>query len=426
MLEGDRVLTPPGGVPTALPYKPTDFVHGIAVDPDTGRMKAVCVCKRQRDGVFAAEWGGGLGGYIFERVIPAENVWQHACWDTTYRVDQVRGISPLAPALNSLEDIYEGVDLAFAKAKVAQMFGLIFYRQAIEQSEGWAGRKGSTYVGDDSADGVPDGGIQEGNGSGNSGQIIPPAEDEDDARYDVDPGAGPFKMELQENDRAEFLQTNTPETELLHFMQFVTDLAIKCVDIPYSFYDSSKANYYGQKADIQKYENSARSKRERNQDLLCDWVAWQCQFAVMDGRLTLPAGMTTIADIGLDPEWWIPTAMPWIDKLRDIKADQLAIAGGQDSKVRAARRAGNDYYELAGEEMDAEAWTITERKRRGLPELPIGSADEQRQTTTVTDDQVVKNDDNQSRPQRPVRRFSDAPVDVAADAILVATEPRME
>ena len=90
----------------------------------------------------------------FERIIPAMHIWQHACWDATYRVDQVRGITPIAPALNTLQDIYEGVDLAMAKAKVAQMFGLVFFRQAVEDTEG--GRVDRTETNDADGDGLDD------------------------------------------------------------------------------------------------------------------------------------------------------------------------------------------------------------------------------------------------------------------------------
>ena len=406
MLEGDRVLTPPGGVPTYTPYKPTDFVHGIAVDQETGRIKAICVCRRQRDGVFAAEWGGGLGGYVFERVIDAKNVWQHASWETTCRVDQVRGISPLAAAINMLEDVYEGIDLAMAKSKVAQMFGLVFYRQAVEEQEGWASHRGNAVVSDESQDGIPPGGIQEGDGSGNSGQLVPPKEDEDDSRYDVDPGAGPFKLELQENDRAEFLSTNTPEAELLAALSFCTDLSLKAMDIPMSFCDGSKVNYYGKKADIQQYENSSKSKREQNQTLQEEWFEWRLSVAIARGEKDV---LELIAAVGGDLTKlqgdWVPTCMPWIDKLRDIKADQLAIEGGQDNHVRTARRYGVDYYEIKREEMDAEKWEIDERKKRGLPPLPVANPAGK---TNIGDDQTVKSDDNQSADEAEIERLEHA------------------
>jgi capsid protein len=346
IIEGDRVRLPSGGIPPDSGWAKEDFpelYQGVSVSPG-GRMQAVCICKRTADG----------SGYEFERVIPARNVWQHAFWDTTYRVDQVRGITPLAPALNSLQDIYEGCDLAMAKAKVAQMFGLVFFRKAMEEQEGWAASRAA-------------GGDDDGETAGEGGADATPAAQDSDL-YDVDPGSGPFKLELQDGDDAKFLSTNTPETELLNWMQFSTDLAIKCLDIPYSFYDTSKANYYGRKADIQQYEASARSKREDNSQLLDEWTAWRLRLAILDGSLALPGAMT------LDQvEWeWVPAGMPWVDKLRDMKADQLAIESHLDNVPRVARRAGQDAYEIAREQLDYEKWLIAERAKRGLPPLAGG------------------------------------------------------
>lgn len=354
LIEGDRIRTPHGGLPEG--YAPADFVEGVQVSAG-GRLQAVCVCARNDS-----------GGYAFERILPARNVWQHACWDTTYRVDQVRGVTPLSTALATLQDIYEGIDLAFAKAKVAQMFGLSIYRQELAEREGW----GSTLAETTDAD-----------RDGDDDATGEPAADSD--RYEIDPGAGPFKLELEPGDRAEFLSTNTPETELLSFLAFTTDLSIKSLDIPSSMWDSKKANYYGQKADIQKYENSAKSKREDNQQLLDEWTAWRLRLAILGAALELP-GRMTLKDVLWE---WIPTGMPWIDKLRDMKADQLALQIGSDSEIRIARRAGQDAYELARERMDYEAFVRDERTRRGLPPLAATAA-----AASVPEADETKGDDN--------------------------------
>lgn len=332
LIEGDRVRNH-GTLPS--PWTSADFCEGIATTAG-GRLRAVLVCKR------------AASGYEFERIIPARHVWQHAYWDTTYRVDQVRGITPIAPALNTLQDVYEGMSLAMAKAKVAQMFGLVFYRQAVEEQEGWAENR--TATNDADGDGLDD----------ETGETA-----EDGDRYEVDPGKGPFKLELDAGERAEFLSTNTPESELLAFLQFSTDLALKSLDIPYSFYDATKVNYYGRKADIQQYENSAATKRGSNQQLLRAWAKWRLRSFILSGRLELPGAMI-LADVESE---WVPCGMPWVDKLRDMKADQLALNSNLDSEVRIARRSGQDAREIARERMDFEKWLAGEREARELPPL---------------------------------------------------------
>lgn len=352
LVEADRIRTP-GEVPAG--YDLTDYQDGLLISPG-GRLRSVIVCRR----------GDGGKGYIFERLIDARNVWQHAYWDTTYRVDQLRGISPLMPAINSLQDVYEGFDLAMAKAKVAQMFGLIFYRDAVEEAEGWQARREQTNDADN--DGLDD----------ETGEA---AADQD--RYVVDPGSGPFKLELDQGDKAEFLSTNTPESELLEALKFAVDLGLKGLDIPYSFWDARAVNYYSRKADIQQYEASAQAKRDDNRQLWDEWTAWRLRLHILAGELELPGAMT-LEDVRWD---WVAAGMPWVDKLRDMKADELALQIGQDSRVRMARRNGNNAYDLAREEMEFERWEIDERQRRDLPPKGVPVA-------VGTTDNEGKADDN--------------------------------
>ena len=98
-IEGDRIASPSGrdvGDPTA-------WVNGVKTN-GAGRALAYGLCNRTSGG--SLEWS---------RSIRAGSVIQHGFFE---RFDQVRGISPLASAINSFQDLYEGVDLALAKRKV--------------------------------------------------------------------------------------------------------------------------------------------------------------------------------------------------------------------------------------------------------------------------------------------------------------------
>jgi len=80
-IEGDRIRTPDGGLPQGL--KKSDFTHGVQVAKG-GAPKAYVVCKRDK-----------AGKIVFERILRAGFVVHHGYFD---RFDQVRGISPTAPA----------------------------------------------------------------------------------------------------------------------------------------------------------------------------------------------------------------------------------------------------------------------------------------------------------------------------------------
>jgi capsid protein len=116
-IEGDRVAVPYGGLPPDV--DPARLVHGVLLD-DFGRSDAFCVCRRGQGPAWMQ-----TESLTFERLVPARDIVQHGFFD---RFDQVRGVSPLAPALNSLRDTYEACDYALAKMKVAQLFTLAVFR----------------------------------------------------------------------------------------------------------------------------------------------------------------------------------------------------------------------------------------------------------------------------------------------------------
>jgi hypothetical protein len=282
-------------------------------------------------------------------VIPSRHVWHHAYWDSVFRVDSIRGISPLCTVLNQAQDTYEGLDMAWAKAKVATLVGLVTYRQAAEYGDGMQWQRTATNAADADGDGLDD-------ATGDA------ADDQD--RYEVDLGTSrPWYLELQPEDRMEFINPACPPGELIEGIRFTMWLTLAALDIPMTFLDAAVGNYYARKADIDLYSHAALPKREANAALLSEWTAWRLSTDILNGAQTLPGGMS-VADLRWD---WVPTGRLWIDKLREMKADEMAFAQHRDNPIRAARRDGNDAREIAAEAMDFEEWVRDERQRRGLP-----------------------------------------------------------
>ena len=200
VIEGDRVRTPEGGgLPENL--NQSQLTHGVRVD-DNGMPLSYCVCSRSK----ATDQGTIGGNFKFERMVSARNMYHFAYLD---RFDQVRGVSPIAPAFNTLRDVYEGFDYALAKLKVSQLFGLVFYRDKDDA------------IGEVSTSG------------------------EDGSGYEVDLGRGPVQLDLDAGDRAEFLESKNPSTEFQSFTQSMIGVALKSLDIPYSFYAENFTNYSG-------------------------------------------------------------------------------------------------------------------------------------------------------------------------------------
>jgi len=313
LIEGDRIANPTYG---QLPdrYNRNDFVHGVKI-LKSGKPKFF-ILNNRREG----------GGYVYNSVVPAKYMTQHAYWD---RVDTRRGITPLAPVINTLKDTYEGITYALAKAKVSQMFGLIFKRAA-EMSIG------------EVDDGVDD------------------TDDEDKSAYDIDFGKGPFVADLDPGDEADFLESKTPSAEFRDFWEIMAGLVLKCLDIPYSFYNESFTNYSGARGAVLQYEYSANEKRRQNIDLINELFRWRLGVAIVNGDFPrLPRGMT----INTVPIAWVPRTSPWIDPLnpnKEAEAINKVVEGKVLSRQALLRRMNINFWDVI-EELAEEEEAIKER-----------------------------------------------------------------
>lgn len=291
-VEGDRIRNHP------KPAKNDIWVHGVRTNR-AGRALDYAVFSRGRGGT----------GYEFDRTVKANNLYLHGCYD---RYDQVRGISPILAGLTELQDAYEGFDMALAKLKVEQLFALAFFRDAEEAP----GPTTATSDDDDETE-------------------------QDERKYQVDFGAGPVLLDLDEGDRAEFLKSDAPGSNTTAFLSAIIAVTLKSLDIPYSFYDESFTNFFGSKAAWQHYDKSAVTKRKRNMSLRDWWTVGQLQRAVVTGELKLPAGIRLAKQF-----WqWVPHGMPWWDSLKEINGDKAAVTGGFDNPYDICKRRGNKSFE---------------------------------------------------------------------------------
>lgn len=301
-IEGDRVQTPSSGLPDIV--KAENLTHGVMLDA-YGAAVAYAVCRREKSTVK------------FERLVPAENVFHHAYFE---RLDQVRGISPLAAAVNTFQDCYEAIDLTIAKLKVEQLFALALYRSSDDD----IGRH--TPPGDDEAE-----------------------DESSTGTLEVDFGDGPIKLDLDKDDRAEFLQSQNPSSNSQAFVQTCIQIALKSLDIPYSFYAENFTNYSGQRQALLQYQQSANVKRQDNQELLDDLTAWKLTLWSEDGLLP---------GVDLSQVWWewVPTGIPWIDPLKEIAAQEKALALRTTSRTRICRELGIIFRDLCDENREDEKY----------------------------------------------------------------------
>lgn len=266
---------------------------------------------------YAVHRRGDTGnGYEFERLVKSKNLFLHGYF---HRFDQVRGISPIVTGLNDFQDIYEGKELAFAKMKVNQLFALAFYRDADEA----AGELNTDAAIDDMQ------------------------EEQNRAGYSVDFGKGPAVLDMDPGDRAEFLESDSPGGNTQEFLQLVIQIALKSIDIPFSFFNESFTNFFGSRAAWLHYERSCVVKRARLIKFANDWLLWRFRIALIRGEIKAPAKVIEKA-YQYGQLWFefVPVGMPWWDPAKEIKADVLAIEAGLTSPQRVCRQHGLDFYEI--------------------------------------------------------------------------------
>lgn len=307
-IEGDRIKTPTTGLPPGV--DPSRFTHGVETTA-AGRPQRFAVCDRGRQG----------NRLEFRSLIPARHMIHRAYFD---RFDQVRGVSPLAAALNTLQDTYEAFDYALAKAKISQLFGMKFTRNSDHELPG------------------PNGDGPEGSG-----------EFADREPYKVDFGRGPVVLDMDPGDDAAFLESATPATQFQEFTQTMIGVALKALDIPFSFYDEAYTNFFGSKAALNQYLKSANHKREDNRAILHEITDWRLGLAILDDELELPAGMT-VDDIRYA---WVPDGIAWWDRSKEVPGDVMAVAAGFSTRSDIlAERTGRDFRDVIDELAEEEAY----------------------------------------------------------------------
>lgn len=292
-VEGDRLRDPPYSK-----LRPGErWVQGLRVGR-RGEVLEYAVHSRRRE------------SFDFERRVRADKARLFGYFD---RFDQYRGISPMASAINTYAGLYEGLDYALAKAKVAQLFALAIFRDAED---------GFNF--DDGAD----------------DNTVAAA---DRGTYEVDFSKGPQFLDLDPGDRAEFLESETPGAATQEFWKNMIGLALKSCDIPYSFWDEAHTNFFGSKSALILYQKSAKEKQYDIREELNAWLVWQLMLAEITGEFDFPVGYDPTQEL-----WaWVPDGVPWWDLGKEISANKLAVDA--TFKTRSEVRAeayGDDWYDV--------------------------------------------------------------------------------
>lgn len=288
-IEGDRVRNPDD---------PAGWTHGVQTDA-VGRSKRYALHARSGR------------GYKFERYLRAEHVIHHAHWE---RFDQLRGITPFASGVARLLDAHETITYAVAKAKIAQLFGLVLTRNADDAPSPVTASTDTDSSGTSRTD------------------------------YEIDFGKGPVSLDLDPGEDAKFLENKTPAMELTAFIDGLIGLAIKVLDLPTCWLWEEKSTWHSARSAALLYIRSAQEKRADVVDVLTEWADWQFARGLGDGSLSLPRGTPRIEYT------WVPAGIPWWNPAQEVAADIAAVSAGFQSRSEIVlERTGREYTDLLDE-----------------------------------------------------------------------------
>jgi len=287
-IEGDRITWPTSGTPPAS-YNRDDWIHGIKTTT-TGANASYMVCNRS---------GQGL---VFNRAVRANNMHFLAYYD---RFDQVRGISPLASALNTITDLYETLDYTRIKSKMHAMLGVFLARQPVDTDS-----DGFQYSDQDDGE-APD-------------------SNTDAYDFELQPG---LKIEGLPGDTIQTIESKNPSQEFQDFTALMIQIAILALDLPFTQFDSRKSSYSAQRQDLLAYQKSVRQKQDDLREFLDRTTAWDIARWNATGLLQLPSGM-----LPRDVKWhWVSEGNPWLDPMKEVGANIQAVSAGFTTRDNICR-----------------------------------------------------------------------------------------
>lgn len=312
LVEGTRIAWPLTKV-----RESENMVHGVEYDPATMEAMRFAVCNRHALGDML-EFAGWVPATF------ADLVGYYG------REDQIRGVSPLASAINSAQDLYESLDFTHQKIKLHALLGVFFKRQAVTE----LGGEMTTLDAD--TDSAPTG---------------------DTSAYKV-PIKGLLKIEGEPGDEPIMMESRTPSSEFQSFTDSTIRIILSALGIPYGFFDNRGVSYSGGRLDIIRYQLAVEQKRDDLVSVLDNIARWKFAFWVRTGALSLPRGMT-FADLRWD---WVPASLAWIDPLSERQGAVLGCATAMDSPIAITRGAGGDIFDNIDDMADVQEYA----KERGV------------------------------------------------------------
>jgi capsid protein len=333
-VESDMIAYPKDGATRGtLPKKVTERVlenDGVTVSKKyPGRIEDFCICNRGDNGKKV----------VYDHLEPRENCIFDGYF--TRFASQIRGVSPLSSALNSVQDVCEAVEWNMLKAKAHAIFGLAIMRDyygsdnATEENASWG-----------DASGVGEGALT----TSDDGTPETVTQSISSSLQDMNPDQMMI-LDMDTKGKVDVIESATPSNEFQDFVSLMARLILLSLDIPYSSYDSKGTTFAGRIADTNLYEVSTRIKREKNKWKRQEYSNWLLMLMWKDPNdefglrsVANAAGYTRLRDIQEKVEW-VSYGIPWLQKLNEIQGDVRAIEAGLDNPIDVCARRGKNFFD---------------------------------------------------------------------------------
>ena len=337
--------------------------HGLVVN-DIGKREQFAICNRGEKG----------NSVVFDHLEPADRVIFDGYWSRL--TSQYRGVSPLTTSINMVQDIHEAFEFNLIKAKMHALFGVAVTRNPGGE-DGFGGAGGATAETED-ADAT-----------------------DSQTELDINPRAiNVFDMNPGEEIKP--IESGSPSSEFVEGSYLFIQIALLCLDLPITFFDSRRSSFSARIADLNAYEKASEWKRTKNRYVrkeYSDWLLeriWNTQEDVWGLReVANAAGYKRLRDVQEELEW-IPSGSPWLDKLKQVKGDELAIDLRLDNALDASRRRGADVFKNIDKQVQVEKYEMEQRAKAGLPpKVAAKDASIEKAVLSALDTAAMMEDDDQ-------------------------------
>ena len=261
---------------------------------------------------------------------------------------QNRGVSPLSTAINTVQDISEGMEYNVVKAKMHALFGIAITRD-------------------------PQGTAEFGGAGGATSETAEASETDTDSHLELNPTKINI-LDMNEGEDAKVIESGTPSIEFISAMHLYIHIAMLALDIPVTCFDSRKSSFSARIADLNEYEVSIKPKQAKNREVREEYSSWLLETIYNDKKSPWKLKeMADAANVSLDDLKsyieWIPNGSPWLDKFKQLQGDQLGIDLCLDNHIDAARRRGSDVFK----NIDKQSEVLAYAKKKNVPIMVGGS-----------------------------------------------------